>query len=68
MLQLIRTSRTEGANQGVFEFNLYPPLLNLRLMNLTNLLSFDCQSTYSITSVAYASGILLITADYTEDM
>jgi hypothetical protein len=40
--------RNDGLNQGIFTFNVYPPLLNLKNMDLSAYLNFSCASTYTI--------------------
>jgi cysteine-rich repeat protein len=67
-LELLSTRRTEGLNQGVFEFGLFPPLLTVGDLNLSHYLAFTCQSAYTIASLEYRSGVLTITADYSEDL
>lgn len=37
-------------------------------MKFEQYLTFDCDSTYSVSQVSYSSGTLKIEADYTEDM
>jgi hypothetical protein len=67
-LTLDYIERTEGLNQGTFRFIVYPPLLKLSTINLTNHLSLTCNSSYKLSSLKYENGILSIVADYTTDM
>ena len=68
IVSLNSSRKTEGENQGFFQFSIYPPLLNINRMNLSSHVSFDCDSTYNVSDVAYSSGTLSIVTDYSEDM
>ena len=37
-------------------------------MDFNSYVSFNCNSTYSVSDVSYSSGELVLTADYTEDI
>lgn len=67
-LTLVHVRRTDGLNQGVFEFRVYPPLLNIGKMNLSTCVSLDCGTDYQISSLSYASGSLKLTIDYTKNL
>jgi cysteine-rich repeat protein len=68
-LNLSQIERTEGMNQGVFLFDVSPPLININRMDLRQCVELECELTaYAVSKIAYSSGTLEIIADYTEDM
>lgn len=68
MLSLKRIERSDGLNQGVFQFTVSPPLITINRMNLSQYASFLCDSTYIISDISYSTGTLKIVADYSTDM
>jgi hypothetical protein len=60
--------KTEDVNEGVFTFNVKPPLMTFAQMNLTNNVSLLCNSEYTVSEVSYSAGVLKVVVDYTQDM
>jgi hypothetical protein len=68
-INLTSIKRQYDLDRGVFKFSVYPPLLNINRMNLTNYVDLICQNTtYEVTEVKYFNGELTIKAEYTTDM
>jgi cysteine-rich repeat protein len=63
-LKLTYTERNGQLNQGVFTFYVYPPLYNLKKMNLGQCVVLDCDSAYTVTGLSYDLGTLKVTVDF----
>ena len=68
VFELIRTERTDGQNQGVFSLSVFPSLLLMYDVDLSQAVAFECDSAHSVSSLSYESSVLSITTDYTEDL
>ena len=55
-------------NQGIFTFQIYPLLFALNRIDFNSAVTFNCDSSYSVSAITFTNGALSIAADYTEDM
>ena len=55
-------------DQGVFQFDIYPPLITISRMHLQSHVVFLCNASYTVSSILYFNGELEIQADYTTDL
>ena len=53
VFQLTRTERTDGQNQGVFTFTVFPSLLLMYGVDLSQAVVFECNSTHTISGLSY---------------
>ena len=60
--------KADEENQGIFKFNVYPPLFTINQMHLNSHVFLDCNATYTTSSISYTNGVLEVKADYTTDM
>ena len=60
--------RSEGLNQGVFKFDVSPPIIDIQKMNLWHYVQFVCDAQHTLIDVYYDQGVLVITTDYTTDL
>jgi hypothetical protein len=69
-MNLVSVKRNQELNQGTFVFKIYPPLFNIKRMNLTHHALLECPAIYSTSDIKYDSstGKLTLTADYESDM
>ena len=68
VFDLMSVQRVDGYNKGVFKFSVYPPILVVTQIDLSQYVFLECASTYTITELTYHSGVLEIDVDYSEDM
>lgn len=52
-VSLHKIYRNYGRNQGVFQFDVVPPLLNLGRMKFSQFLALTCNSNYIISQINY---------------
>ena len=62
------TKRSEGLNQGVFKFNVFPPIVDIQRMNLSHFVTFTCVADHTLAEVYYETGILVVVTDFTSDL
>jgi hypothetical protein len=69
-MSLVSVKRNQELNQGTFVFKVYPPLFNIKRMNLTHHALLECPAIYSASDIKYdtSKGELTLTADYESDM
>ena len=67
-MSLSSIRKTEDQDQGVFKFDVFPPLFSINKMHLSQHVSLDCNASSFISQVSYLNGILEIRVDYTTDM
>ena len=67
-MSLSSVRKTGDQNQGVFRFDVFPPLFSINKMHLNQHVSLDCNTSSYISQLSYFNGILEIRVDYTTDM
>jgi cysteine-rich repeat protein len=68
-LALQSITKTEGQNQGLFQFTVSPALSNLQKLNLRTYLTFSCTSNCTVvSSSSYTAGTLSVAVDYSTDL
>ena len=60
--------RAEERDQGVFRFEVFPPLFSISRMHLEQHVGLDCNASYEVSQLSYLNGVLEIKADYATDL
>ena len=68
-MNLTSIRRNEDLNQGIFSFAIYPPLLNIKKMNLNSYLQLNCSINETVSDITYDStGKLTVSVDFSTDL
>ena len=68
-LTLTSIKRDGNLNQGLFSFAVYPPLLNIKKMNLSSYVKLDCTINETVSDIVYDhNGELTLTVSFTTDL
>ena len=68
-MNLTSIRRNGDLNQGIFSFAIYPPLLNIKKMNLNSYLQLNCSINETVSDITYDStGKLTVSVDFSTDL
>ena len=62
------TKRNEGQNQGVFKFDVYPPVIDIDRVDLSKQVRFTCDANFTVTGMTYQRGVLTIETEFATDL
>ena len=57
-LALSSINKVDGLNQGIFRFDVYPPLFTISEMHLNQHVSLFCNATEAVSAISYLNGVL----------
>ena len=66
-LNVSSINRVEGENRANLAFSIWPALIVLNKLDFSQCASLSCNTTFEMSSISYASGILTIVTNYSED-
>ena len=68
-MNLTSIRRNEDLNQGIFSFAVYPPLLNIKKMDLSSYLQLNCTINETVSDINYDhTGKLMVLVDFSTDL